>query len=239
MKIALQLYSLKNQCEKDLSATLAAIKSAGYDAVETYTLHDMTADELKALLTQHGLKTVSMHVGMEFYENHFEKVISDAKTLGAEFLTIPYSKLETAEKVEYFAALIRTHAKAVRDAGLKWLYHNHDHELKPLDNGKNFFDILLEGTDAGDINLQVDTHWVAHAGVKITDFISKYGNRISCFHLKDEAELAGGNINFAAVVSAAKVLGHKCLIVEQERFDKDPIECITLAIKNLKGIMEK
>jgi len=225
-KIALQLYSLKDQCGADLDAVLAKVKHAGYDGVETFSLHGLTAAELKAKLDAAGLACPSMHVGFDQFEKDLDKVIGDALTLGAEFITVP--EIDKAERLVEFA---KTKAAKISAAGLKWLYHNHDHEFKG-----NFFDVLLGGTQIG---LQADTYWVERGGVKIKDFIEANSDRISCFHLKDEKEVGAGNIDFDTVLKAAGKLGHIWLIVEQEEFDKDPFVSIRECVENIRGIEKR
>ena len=49
-KIAIQLYSLKEKCAADLDGTLKKVAEAGYDGVETYTLFNLPAAELRKKL---------------------------------------------------------------------------------------------------------------------------------------------------------------------------------------------
>jgi len=237
-KIALQLYSLREQCAADLDNVLAKVAGAGYDGVETHKLYDLSAEELKKKFDKYGLVCPSMHVGWDLFKNDIDKVISDAITLGAEFIIIPIKRPITDKAADVFEIcdFVKINADKVKSSGLKWLYHNHAHEFAALDTGRDFFDELLNNTKAGDIDLQVDTYWTEKANIKIKDFIERVKPRIVCFHLKDNREIGAGDIDFKAVITAAKELGHKWLVVEQEEFDIDPFESIRSSINFIKSL---
>jgi sugar phosphate isomerase/epimerase len=236
-KTALQLYSLRKQLETDLDGTLKKIAEAGYDGVETYTLHGLTACQLKDKFDGYNLKCVSMHVGFEQFRDGLDDVIGNAKTLGAESVVIPYLEINSETDVLNLVLFVKQNSEKVSAGGLKWLYHNHTQEFKKLEKGRDFFEILLESTDKAEINLQADTHWAETAGTPIAAFIEKYKDRIGGFHLKDRREVGEGNIDFATVLKCAKELGIEWLVVEQEEFDIDPFESIRISLDNIKRIL--
>jgi sugar phosphate isomerase/epimerase len=49
-KIAVQLYSVRDDCAKDLAATLKAVAEMGYQGVEFAGYHGCSAQELRAML---------------------------------------------------------------------------------------------------------------------------------------------------------------------------------------------
>src|SRR3954463_9582855 len=61
-KVGVQLYSFRNDLDKDLSGTLARIKKLGVNCVEPYSLHKLTAEQLRAEFDRAGLKVVSFHL---------------------------------------------------------------------------------------------------------------------------------------------------------------------------------
>ncbi|MCL2837396.1 MAG: sugar phosphate isomerase/epimerase, partial [Defluviitaleaceae bacterium] len=189
-------------------------------------------------LDKSGLACSSMHVGLDNFYNDLDKVISDAVTIGAQIVSIPWMEAELEADVLKMVNFVRENAAKVSENGLKWTYHNHAHEFKPLDTGKDFFDVLLDNTDASQINLQVDTYWVEQADVPVTGFIEKYKARIGGFHLKDHREVGAGDIDFPAVLKAAKELGQEWLVVEQEEFEADPFDCIRVSYNNVRKIEE-
>ena len=67
-KVGLQLYSVRDEMQNDLEATLKAVKEMGYDYVETAGYFDRTAEEFRALLDKYGLTCISVHQALDFYE---------------------------------------------------------------------------------------------------------------------------------------------------------------------------
>ena len=81
MKTALQLYSVRDEVEKDFEGTLKAVSEFGYDGVEFAGLYGKTPEEVRKLCEKYGLVPVSAHVGIgEMLEN--ENVFSDYKEMG-------------------------------------------------------------------------------------------------------------------------------------------------------------
>jgi len=236
-KIAVQLYSLREQLKAEtLDNALRKVAEAGYDGVETWSFDGLTAPELKEKLNKAALSCPSMHVSLELLYGDLDKVISDALTLGASFIVIPWSRAETEADVQEIIDFARQNAPKLRENGLRLLYHNHWQEFKPIDNGRNFFDLLLENTDNSQINLQADVLWVKEAGPPIAAFISKVKERLGGFHLKDHCEVGAGSIDFGVILKAARELGQEWLIVEQEEFDIDPYESIRISLENIREI---
>ena len=118
MKTALQLYSVRDEVEKDFEGTLKAVSEFGYDGVEFAGLYGKTPEDVRKLCEKYGLVPVSAHVGIgEMLEN--ENVFSDYKEMGCEYIAIPYiapeemstenDRLNTIEKVR----VLSEKAKAV------------------------------------------------------------------------------------------------------------------------------
>lgn len=76
--IGLQLYSIREDCAKDLPGTLAAVSKMGYDGVEFAGYHGRTAKELRKMLDDLGLKCCGTHIGLD-------TLLGDALKASAEF----------------------------------------------------------------------------------------------------------------------------------------------------------
>jgi len=63
--IALQLYSVRQDCAKDLPGTLAAVAKMGYDGVEFAGYHGRSAAELRKMCDDLGLKVAGTHIGLD------------------------------------------------------------------------------------------------------------------------------------------------------------------------------
>ena len=61
-KIGLQLYSVREDMQKDFEGTLKKVKEMGYDGVEFAGLYGKTAAEVKAICKEVGLVPISAHI---------------------------------------------------------------------------------------------------------------------------------------------------------------------------------
>ena len=88
--IGLELWSVRDQCEKELPVVLAAVAKMGYQAVElahSYYGHD--AEAWRKLLDENGLKSCGMHMGLPALEGDaFQKTVEIHKVLGTPYLIV-------------------------------------------------------------------------------------------------------------------------------------------------------
>ena len=61
-KVGLQLYSVRENLEKDFEGTLRKVKEMGYSAVEFAGLYGNAPEKVKALCEEIGLVPLSAHV---------------------------------------------------------------------------------------------------------------------------------------------------------------------------------
>src|SRR5947209_3018135 len=87
---ALQLYSVRNECGKDLDGTVAAVAKMGYKAVEFAGYHGRDAKALRKLLDDVGLKCCGTHIGLDtLLGDNLAKTVEFNHTLGNKFLIVP------------------------------------------------------------------------------------------------------------------------------------------------------
>jgi hypothetical protein len=64
-KVAVQLYSVRDLCAKDLAGTVAAIGKMGYKGVEFAGYYGKSAADLRKMLDDNGLVCCGTHTGLE------------------------------------------------------------------------------------------------------------------------------------------------------------------------------
>src|SRR5687767_7768659 len=64
-KVGLELYSVREDCAKDLPGVLKAVAKMGYQGVEFAGYHGRTAEELRKLLDENKLKCCGTHIGLD------------------------------------------------------------------------------------------------------------------------------------------------------------------------------
>ncbi len=199
--VAYQLYSAREDVERDLDAVLGSLAAMGYDGVEFAGFFGKSAEEVKALLDKHGLKAISSHVPLAQIEADMFGVISYHKAIGCEYIAVPYLDEATRPGAEGFSRTIATiyrFARLVKEAGLTLLYHNHDFEFVSL-SGQYGLDFLYDAVPACLLQTEIDVCWVKYAGEDPAAYIRKYAGRCPVVHLKDYVGRKGGATPYALI----------------------------------------
>jgi len=238
--IALQLWSVAGDCAADFFGTLEKVAKMGYDGVEFAGYHGKSASEIKAKLDELGLKVAGSHVPYQDLINKTDEVIEFALAIGNKNVVFPYIVLETESEWLNLAKELEKIAPKFAEAGLTFLYHNHDHEFKKI--GDEFaLDILIRAVGKAEI----DTYWAEFSGVNAVEYLQKYDGLAPLVHIKDMAdcrtkstEVGNGVLDIAKIADQAIKAGAQWLIVEQEAFTElPPIEAVALCLQNLKEIL--
>lgn len=252
------LYTVRNEMGKDPKATLKQVADLGYKYIEAVDYKDgkfygMAPDEFKSYLKSLGLKPISVHMGSMTLDNA-DKLVADVKAAGFKYFVAPVPpmgmfkfdakarSLTMDPDVEKLANILNTIAHKAKDAGLEFLYHNHNFEFEKNKDGIVPIDYLLEHLDPKYVNFQMDLYWVTKAGVDPVDYFKKYPGRFKMWHVKDMdsqerfAPVGQGKIDFKRILDNKKLSGMKYYIVEQDQtFDgMKPFEALKLSKEGLK-----
>jgi len=185
--VAYQIYSARDEAQKDLDAVLGSLKAMGYDGVEFAGFYGHSAEEVKAMLDKHGLTAISSHVPFVQIEADMFGVIAYHKAIGCSYIAVPYLDEATRPGAPGFAhavAVIHQFARLMKEAGMTLLYHNHDFEFVQL-SGMYGLDFLYEAVPADLLKTELDVCWVKYAGEDPAAYIRKYAGRCPVVHLKD------------------------------------------------------
>ena len=187
LPVAVQLYSVRDDMEKDFYGTIRKMKEFGYDGVEFAGLFGQNPEEIKAFCEEIGIVPISAHVPYYDMLENPEAVLSDYKTIGCKYVVVPYLTEECRPGNDGFAATvegIRKIGEAAKALGLQLLYHNHDFEFVKID-GEYALDVLYSSVSEDLLKTEIDTCWVNVAGVVPAEYIEKYSGRSPVVHLKD------------------------------------------------------
>ena len=265
LPVALQLYSVRGDIEKDMPGTLRAVKEMGYTGVEFAGLFGYAPADIRAMLYEIGLVAVSAHVPFAEMMADPHKVFTDYKTIGCEYVAIPFlGEAHRPGGAEFEKTLtdIEKLGHIAGEHGITLLYHNHDFEFVKVD-GEYAIDILYR--EVPELMPQFDCCWVSVGGENPVDYIRKYAGRQEILHLKDyvggksenmykligidegEKKAKGtfefrpvgyGVQNFPEILAVAKEVDIKWVVVEQDEpsMEKTPLECAKLSIDYLRNI---
>jgi len=187
LPIALQLFSVREDLEKDFKGTLQKVKAFGYDGVEFAGLYDNEPEAVKQMVNEIGLTALSAHVPFADMMENPEKIMRDYASIGCEYIVIPYLTPEYRPGNEKFNEVIdgaKLLGEAAKKHGLTLLYHNHDFEFEKID-GEYALDVLYTAVFADLLKTEIDTCWVNVAGENPSEYIIKYTGRAPVVHLKD------------------------------------------------------
>ena len=235
--IGLQLYSLRHLFEKgDVAGTLALVRGWGFTDVEAAGTYKLTPADFAALVKKAGLRITSTGADFKLLANDVGSVIKDAKALGAQQVMcawIPHQGRFSRADVDKAVPVFTQAGRAMRDAGLRFLYHVHGYEFQAGPEG-TLFDALAKQTEPGVVDFQMDVFWVVHGGGNPVDLFAKYPNRFPSTHLKDMRKgtavndptgnapdetsvvLGEGIVDIAGVLRAANGAGVKMHFIEDE-----------------------
>ena len=183
LPIAVQLYSVRDEMEKDFCGTVKKIKDMGYEGVEFAGLFGKSGTEVKAICDEIGITPVSAHVPYYDMLDNPEAVLKDYRDMGCKYVAVPYLTEECRPGTEGWTSTvdgIRKIAEAAEKMGIQLLYHNHDFEFIKID-GKYALDILYDTIPADLLKTEIDTCWVNVGGENPAEYIEKYS--LSLIHI--------------------------------------------------------
>ena len=102
LPVAVQVYSVRDDAERDFKGTMQKIKDMGYDGVELAGLYGMKPAEVKAILEEVGLVPLSAHVPFQELEADIEGTVAQYKEIGMQYIAIPYLMEEDSPGTEKF-----------------------------------------------------------------------------------------------------------------------------------------
>lgn len=241
--LALQLYTVRELCAKDLKGTLKAVAKAGYKAVELAGTYGHEPSAMRAALDQCGLRVFSAHLDLDRLAREPEAVAKECAILGAKFAVCsgPATEQRNAEGYRATAAKLEKAGAALKGFGIRVCHHNHNWEFAKHE-GRSGLRWLMEETTPKNVAFELDVYWAAKGGEDPVAWMERLGSRCPLLHLKDMdaggdfAPVGTGKLDFARILAVAEGMGVEGYIVEQDTCKGSPIESITTSFRNLKRI---
>ena len=257
-EIGIQLYTLRNEINKDVAGTLKAVADAGYKQVECYGFPD--AEAMMKAAKDNGLAMKSSHFNWDsiFHPEQkgvpsFQKILDQAKDAGLTDLVIPYLHDKDRKTIDDYKRVVELSNKAAEQSkkvGIQLAYHNHAFEFQPMDRTTGY-QVMIDGFSP-DMHFEVDVFWIQVGGKNPVELIRQLKGRVSQLHLKDlskdlktpnyggipkEAfeEIGDGVIDMEPIIKVAAEAGVKHCHVEQDH-SPHPIKSIQQSIKHLAGL---
>jgi len=243
LPIALQLYSVRNDCEEDLKSVLEAVAKMGYDGVEFAGYYGHEAPAIREMLDDVGLVCCGGHLGLNtLMGDELAKTMEFNRILGNKNLVVPGLPAEYRESRQAWletAKLFNELSDKVAEDGFLVGYHNHAVEFTEMD-GELPWDTFF-GNTKQEVIMQLDTGNAVHGGGDPIPYVAKYPGRAITVHLKeysatnDKALIGEGDTDWAKLFELCETTGGtEWYIVEQESYAFPPLECVDKCLQNLR-----
>ncbi len=257
-QLAVQMYTVRDftGTAAGLADTLTQIRAIGYPAVQLSAVGAMggespavSAQEARRMLDGNGLRCIATHRSWESLASDTEREVAFHQTLGCDFAAIgslpqPYAGAGAAG----YSAFARDAAPVIarlKDAGIRFGYHNHAHEFERVGEGspRTRFDTLIE-EGGPDLCLELDLYWIAHAGLNPQRLVERCAGRVPVIHVKDKevadgqpvmAPVGEGNLDWPGLLPACAAAGVEWYAVEQDVCRRDPFDCLRSSFRFLSG----
>ncbi len=236
LPVGLELFSVRNELQKDLMGTVRAVAKMGYQDVEFFSPYFAWkpdyAKEVRKMMDDAGIRCLSTHNGPEsFKPEGLPHAIELNNILGSQFIVLASAgRVSTLDGWKEVAGRLNEGAEKMKAASLRAGYHNHQLEFTALD-GKRPMEVLAANTTP-DVMLQLDVGTCIEAGSDPVAWIEQNPGRIRSMHCKDWSRERGYKVLVGEGVAPWKKLfeaaertgGIEFYLVEQEGSDYPELE---------------
>ena len=242
MEIGAQFYTIRDFCKNtdDFAESLKKVADIGYKNVQISGTCELDPEWLKNELNKNGLKCVLTHTPSDKLLADPADVARDHDIFGCKYVGLGWFDFNESS-CDNFIKEYGPVARALKNHGRDFLYHNHDQEFKK-ENGKLIIERLAEITAPDEMGFTLDTFWVQAGGGDPAQWLERLSGRVPCIHLKDYAYgrkmavIGEGNINFDRVFEKAESAGTEYMLVEQDDCNgEDPFDCLKRSFEYLKS----
>ena len=242
--VGLELWSVRDSCQKDLPGVLRAVAEMGYDGIEfahSYYGHD--AESLRKLLDETGLKSCGMHTTVPHLQGDALKEMIRVHTLlGTPYLivaSLPRKRMHSRQALLDTAKWFNDLSEQLKPHGMKIGYHCHAGDFVSVD-GSTPWEILGEHTNA-DVILQLDVGNCLSGGGDPYTLLKKFPGRTLSIHLKEHGGPAGavfgeGKVKWNEVFRLCETVGGTRWYIIEEESRKGPaaLAAVRRALKNFR-----
>lgn len=257
INIGLQLYSVRDESEKDFIGTIKKVADIGYKGLEFAGYYGVDARELKKVIDDLGVEAVNAHVLLESMQKNFDREIEYANTLGMKTITVPWlpeeNRKDTDALKKTFEAVSKIDEKCQK-YGIEVCYHNHDFDFIKIDGGY-ILDVFFKNVK--NLKIELDTFWTSYADIDTVEYMKKNAAKLKYIHLKDMikdikqviekegkdklpyflpifTEVGVGCLDVDSFVKTAVDAGVEWAFVEQDICGRPCLESVKISLDNLK-----
>ncbi len=242
--VGLQLYSVRDDCKKDLPGVLKAVAAMGYRGVEFAGYYDHKAEDLRKLLDENKLKCCGTHTALDTLTGDaFEKTVEFNKVIGNRYLivpSLPKNRTESVAALRETGKLFAELAAKAKPYGMHVGYHAHAGDFKKID-GQVPWEIIFDQAGPG-VVMQMDIGNCLAGGGDPMAMLKKYPGRSATVHLKEHggkpgAVIGEGDVKWKDVFQVCESTGGtEWYIIEQESYAGAPLDSVKACLANFRKL---
>ncbi len=211
-RVALELYTVRDEMQRDFAGTLRRVAQLGYPGVEFAGYGNLSAQALNSLLAETGLQVAGTHVGLDLLTGEqLDASINYCRAISCPLMVLPSlpPALRTLDGVRALGPQLNSIGQRCRAQGIDFGYHNHDFEFASSE-GHTLLEHLLENTDPALVKIEFDMYWAAYAGHDPLALLNSLGERVALIHFKDMApdrsitEVGKGTLDMQGITAFAQ-----------------------------------
>ena len=245
MKIGIQVSSLKPLLltPEQVHDAFAKMKGLGCDVVQTQWVDfSVPVENIAASARNCGIMSVSVQDFYDIVLEKFDYYTALNTATGGTWLCVSRipERLKSPEGLDLYIAELRAMQNKLTPLGQKVCFHPVTADFIAVP-GMNAVEYLLEHMP--ELMLCLDLYHLNRNCTDMPGFIRRYGNRICMVHFKDAVgdvlvPAGQGDTNWSGVVEACQNVGVPYAFVEQEKWDRDPYDCMKEAMDWLEQQMK-
>lgn len=244
-----QLYVFRAMLAKDFDGTLARVAAIGIKNVEFAGFYGRTPAQVRASLANAGLTASGAHcILASMSDDEVKRTIDFCHEVGMPYMIAAVPSIKPAagsvagkpsgnpfEHIEledwrWSAERFNTIGARVRDAGMRFAYHNHNIEAQKYGNIVAF-DEVLRLTDRAVVGMEFDVGNFIAGGGDPYPYLEKYLDRFELAHVKEwtspfkpdvtgkfpkPAPFGQGATDWKKMLAALRHAGVKEIFIEQD-----------------------
>jgi sugar phosphate isomerase/epimerase len=201
--VGIQLYTIRDDMQKDPAGTLKKLAGMGYKYVEhagyeNRKFYGYPVADFKKLLNDNGLKMASGHsfFGSKQWDktkndftDDWKYTIEDSAAVGMKYVISPGVDEDLCKNMDDFKRYMELFNKTgelCKKGGVTFTYHNESYEFNHSLDGKSLYALLLTLTDHSLVSQQIDIGNMYEPGGRAMDYLKRYPGRYPLMHVKDE-----------------------------------------------------
>ena len=249
-RFGVQLYVFRDLLAKDFDGTLAEVAAIGIKNVEFAGFYGRTANEVRTTLSNAGLTASGAHcLSAIMSDDEVRRLIDFCNGIGMRYMIAAVPSIKPAassgagkaasrnpfahidlEDWQWCAERFNGIGARVRDAGMRFAYHNHQIEAQKYGNIVAF-DEVLRLTDSAVVDIEFDVGNFIAGGGDPYPYLEKYTHRIKLAHVKEwvrgfvpavtgnfpkYAPFGEGTTDWKKLLEALKKAGVNEIFIEQD-----------------------